>query len=227
VYGAYDKSTGPKAVLTALHVVAVCASAWILFGGGFEILFHWMGRTAPGDHFLARGLVFGCAAIYFARISYGTLFLYKRTVSYGEGIGIGLYVIAIDVLFAFFGRSNQGPIGLVMLLGAVLYVVGSYVNTRSEYLRGSWKKDPAHKGRLYTTGYFRYSRHVNYFGDELLFTGYALIAGSAWGLVVPLLMACGFIFVNIPMLDGYLKRKYGAEFEAYAARTKKFVPYVY
>ena len=29
------------------------------------------------------------------------------------------------------------------------------------------------------------------------------------------------------MLDAYLKKKYGDQFDAYALRTKKFVPYVY
>ena len=61
----------------------------------------------------------------------------------------------------------------------------------------------------------------------MLFTGYALVAGSPLGLVVPAFMAFGFIFVNIPMLDLYLSSKYAAEFASYASRIKKFVPYVY
>ena len=40
-------------------------------------------------------------------------------------------------------------------------------------------------------------------------------------------MLFGFVSVNIPMLDAYLRKKYGDQFDAYALRTKKFVPYVY
>lgn len=227
MYGSYERSVGPKAALNALHAIAVCASGWILFGNGFEILFGWTGRTAPAGHFASLALVFGGAAIYFGRVLFGTLRLYRRTVTYGEGIGIGVFTLVIHTLFAFFARANERPIGWAAILGVFLYAAGSYLNTRSEYLRGLWKQNPANQGRLYTEGYFRYARHINYFGDELLFTGYALVTGSLWGLIVPALMACGFIFVNIPMLDRYLEKKYGTEFEDYAHHTKKFVPYLY
>jgi steroid 5-alpha reductase family enzyme len=122
---------------------------------------------------------------------------------------------------------NLEPLGWLTCTAAFLYFLGSYLNTGSEFLRKRWKDDSRHRGRLYTEGLFRYSQHINYFGDELLFIGYALLTGSPWALIVPGLMAFGFVFVNIPMLDAYLKKKYGGEFEAYALRTKKFVPYVY
>ncbi|MGB7496481.1 MAG: DUF1295 domain-containing protein [Candidatus Acidiferrum sp.] len=89
-----------------------------------------------------------------------------------------------------------------------------------------WRKIRATQANCTLGGLFRYSRHINYFGDELLFTGYALIAGSFWSFLIPALMAFGFAFVNIPMLD-YLKKKYGEQFETYALRTKRFVPYIY
>jgi protein-S-isoprenylcysteine O-methyltransferase Ste14 len=227
MYGTYEKSAGAKTALTVLHAIGVCSSAWILFGSGFEFLFYWTGKSAAADHALGRALVFACAVVYFARVCFGTLRLYKRTVGYGEGVGIGVYAIFIHTLFAFFGRTSRWPSSWPLFLGVFSYVAGSYLNTRSEYLRDVWKRNPANQGRLYTKDYFRYSQHINYFGDEMLFTGYALIAGSLWGLIIPVLMACGFIFVNIPMLDGYLQKKYGVEFESYARRTKKFVPYVY
>lgn len=227
MYGEYHKSLGAKAALIALHAAAIGASAWILFGGGFEVLFGWTRQVPAADQVLRRAFVFCCAAIYFARVAFGAVHLYKRKVSYGEAIGIGLYCDVIHVLFAFLGRIQARPLGWVAYAGVALYVLGSFLNTDSEYLRYLWKERPENKGRLYTGGLFRYSRHVNYFGDELLFIGYALIAGSGWGLIIPALMACGFIFVNIPMLDGYLQKKYGGEFEAYARHTKKFVPFVY
>ncbi|MGH9691415.1 MAG: DUF1295 domain-containing protein [Candidatus Acidiferrales bacterium] len=227
MYGEYDKSLGAKIVLTALHALAICAAAWILFGGGFEILFRWTDKTVSPDHALYRGIVFACAAIYFARICFATFCLLKRTVGWGEAGGVGLYVIFIHIFFAFFGRTNPKPAARLLLVGALLYFLGSYLNTSSEYRRYLWKKDSRNQGRLYTQGLFRYSRHINYFGDEVLFTGYALIAGSPWALMIPALMLLGFIFVNIPMLDAYLKRKYGAQFDAYAVRTRKFIPGVY
>jgi protein-S-isoprenylcysteine O-methyltransferase Ste14 len=227
MYGEYDRSLGAKIVLTVIQAIAVCAAGWILFGSGFGALFRWTGKTAAPDHNLTSALVFACAAVYFARICYGTVHLYKRKVGYGEALGIGVWVAFIHVLFAFFGRTNAKPFEWGQVAGIFFYVLGSYFNTGSEYLRYRWKENPRNKDRLYTGGLFRYSRHINYFGDELLFLGYALIAGSLWGLAIPALMAFGFVFANIPMLDGYLKKKYGGQFDTYAAHTRKFIPYVY
>jgi protein-S-isoprenylcysteine O-methyltransferase Ste14 len=227
VYGQYDKSLGPKTVLMLFHAAGVCAAAWILFGDGFTTLFHWTGKAAPPDHVAARALLFACAAIYFARICFGTFHLYNRKVSYGEAIGVGIFAACLHVLFAFLGRADATALDWLSVVGIFLYLAGSCLNTASEYLRYLWKKNPVNEGQLYTKGLFHYARHINYFGDVVLFTGYALLTGSPWALIVPALMLCGFVFVNIPMLDGYLRKKYGAQFDAYALQTQKLIPYVY
>ena len=69
--------------------------------------------------------------------------------------------------------------------------------------------------------------HVAALGDTVLFIGYALVAGAPLALVIPALMAAGFVFVHIPLLDRYLEKKYGAAFEAWARTTKHYVPFVY
>ena len=227
MYGEYDKSVGPKIALTVLHALGLCASAWLLLGNGLTVLSGWTGRHFVPGHALNRALVFACAAVYFARICFSSFYLIERKFGWGEAVGIGLYAVFIHSFFAFFGSMNLEPLGWLTYFAVFLYFLGSYLNTGSEFLRKRWKQAPTHKGRLYTEGLFRHTRHINYFGDELLFIGYALLTGSPWALIVPGLMVFGFVFVNIPMLDAYLKKKYGAEFDAYALRTKKFVPYLY
>lgn len=227
MYGEYDKSVGPKIALTALHALGLCASAWLLLGDGLAVLSRWTGRGFVPGHPVNRALVFACAAVYFARICFTSFYLIKRKFEWGEAVGVGLYAACVHGFFAFLGSMNLRPLGWLTYVAAFLYFLGSYLNSGSEFLRNRWKEDSKHRGQLYTEGLFSYSRHINYFGDELLFIGYALLTGSLWALIVPALMVFGFTFVNIPMLDAYLKKKYGAEFEAYALRTKKFVPYVY
>lgn len=41
------------------------------------------------------------------------------------------------------------------------------------------------------------------------------------------MMLAGFVFVNIPVLDSHLGERYGPEFEEYASRTSKLIPFVY
>jgi steroid 5-alpha reductase family enzyme len=112
-------------------------------------------------------------------------------------------------------------------LGIALYLIGSYLNTGSEAQRLRWKRLPGSQGRLYDQGLFRYSQHVNYLGDSLLFTGFALIAGLWWAAVFPVLMTAMFIWMHIPQLDKRLADHYGEQYAAYDARTKKFIPWVW
>lgn len=122
---------------------------------------------------------------------------------------------------------HSGAIELVTVLGVLLYFVGSYLNTASELQRKRWKANPQNEGHLFTGGFFRYAMHINYFGAQLLFTGFALITGCAWTIPVLLLMLAGFLLFNIPELDRHLSAHYGADFEAYARKTRRFIPFLY
>jgi len=227
VYGEYSKSIGPKLLLTLLHALSLCIVFWLLFRGGLVALSFVAGRSFLPGAFSTRALIFSCALVYFLRLVFGCFYLVQRTMRWGEAIGIGFFVFLVHIFFALVGGTNPNGPGAVADFGAFLYVVGSYLNTGSEVMRRQWKQDAAHQGQLYTGGLFRYARHINYFGDEVLFIGYALVTGSLWALVVPAFMALGFVFANVPALDHYLARKYGDQFDAYAARTKRFIPFIY
>jgi protein-S-isoprenylcysteine O-methyltransferase Ste14 len=227
MYGEYGKSIGPKALLTVLHAASLCIVYWMFFQGGLVALSLWTGRSfLPGD-FSRRVLLFSCAVVYFIRLVFGCFGLMRRTMRWSEAAGIGFFVFLVHIYFALLGGTDPRGLGAVAGLSILLFAVGSYLNTGAEYGRLRWKENPAHAGHLYAGGLFRYSRHINYFGDEVLFTGYALATGSPWSFAVPAFMAAGFLFANIPALDRYLARKYPDEFEVYAARTKKFIPFVF
>ncbi len=140
---------------------------------------------------------------------------------------ISLWLFVIHSAFALLGGANPVGTGAATPVGVALYAFGSYLNTGSEYGRDTWKRRAENSGCLYTEGLFRFSRHINYLGDLILFSGFAMITGRAWSFLIPLLMLGGFVFINIPTLDGYLARKYGADFDRYAARTRKLIPWIY
>ncbi len=227
MYGQYDRSLGPKTLLTVAHLTAVAAAAWLLVGDGLA----WISaRTplalAPGDA-LRRWLLVGAATVYFLRVCLTTFYLIRRRMDWSEAVTIGVWVWIIHPALALLGGSNAAQAGWGVSVGVVLYAAGSFLNTGSEALRHRWKQDPRHRGRLYTGGLFAYAMHINYFGDMVLFAGYALIAGRVWAFAIPALICALFVFVNIPMLDRYLAGRYAGEFPAYARRTKKLVPFVY
>ena len=227
LHGEYDKSIAPRIFLVAFHFLAVMLVGWLLVGGGLQSWAAWRGSVWPEALPVRRWLLLGCAAIYFLRVNLTTFHLLKRKMGWGEAVLIAVWVSGIHFAFAYLGGTNLRRVGPVVMTGLGLYALGSIMNTASEWQRKSWKEKPENKGRLYTQGLFKYAMHINYFGDEMLFTGYALVTGMAWALLVPLLMLAGFIFFNIPELDKHLRSHYGAAFEEYSRRTKKFFPFVY
>ena len=148
-------------------------------------------------------------------------------MSWEEAFSIPFAFALYYIGFPLFAGASHGGFAVLGIIGIFLFAAGSAINTGSELLRDQWKKDPAHKGKLYTEGLFRYSMHVNYFGDLLWVTGLALITGNLWSLTVPGLLFCFFAFYNAPMLDKHLAEKYGKEFEEYRSRTKKIIPFIY
>ena len=133
------------------------------------------------------------------------------------------------VLFMFLRHGLRVPFPLEFVDGVavLLYLAGSYLGTASEYSRHLWKARPGNQEHLYTDGLFKYCRHINYFGDLLLFLGFAILTQQLWTGVVPLIMGLNFVLLLIPAHDAYLATRYGAEFDDYARRSWKLVPLLY
>jgi steroid 5-alpha reductase family enzyme len=140
---------------------------------------------------------------------------------------IAPWVFFIFLFLAIAGGTNSSPLGIPAAAGAVFFVFGSWMNSYAEYTRHAWKQHPGNRGRLYTQGLFRFSRHPNYLGDLLSFSGLCLISGRWATGAIPLIMLAGFVFANIPMLDSHLHQHYGRAFDEYAARTRKLIPFLY
>lgn len=193
-------------------------------------MFCWREELVPlkmnGNEFRQIILFIGLV-IYVMRL-FITLFVFlKRKMSWGEGLLITLVMSLVLLALAYFGGNQKTIMGVIDSIGIVLYLCGSFLDSYSEYQRYIWKKQTENKGHLFTGGLFRYSMHINYFGDVLLFTGFALITRVPQMLVIPLFMALNFIFILIPSLDRYLDQKYDTEFKAYALKTKRFIPLIY
>ena len=227
IYAARGSSIAQRTLLTVAVGLCVAMAWWLLFGRGIPVAGAWIGRRwNPGDE--TRRLCLAIAlSIYFVRLLFTQFVFLKRAVSWSEAAMIAPWVLCIYLLLALAGGTNPAHPGIAGALGVILFLGGSWTNSYAEYARHKWKQLPENRGRLYTLGLFRYSRHPNYFGDLVSFSGLCLIAGRWITVLVPLIMLAGFIFANIPMLDAHLHDHYGAEFDDYARRTRKLIPFVY
>ncbi|WP_062305703.1 methyltransferase family protein [Demequina subtropica] len=220
---ASDASSAPKAFVTVLHVAAVGASLAFLSSG----VHTWFGGDLSVATPLRRTLVGVLAVVYLIRLLVTQYVMVKRPFPWPEALAVGPWVVILQLTMAWFGGTTEAPVDWVVWVGVGLYALGSWLNTWSEEQRRRFKKDPAHRGVLFTGGLFSVVMHPNYLGDTLLFTGFAMVAGGWWPLLAPAIMAASFAFGHIARLDAHLEEHYGDAFRAYAARTRKFIPFVW
>ena len=220
-----QKETGnlPRLTVMIAHSASVALIVWLLLTG-----YRWL----PDMFTLAtperRLLIAAFALVYLIRTLFGMQVLLKRRFGWLEAVIVFAIFLSSHAIFAGLALMNPHHLSATSLvLALALFAFGSYLNTASEYQRYRWKQRPENHGHVHTDGLFGLATHINYFGDTVLFTGYALATGSPFAFAIPLYMTAGFVFQHIPQLDAYMSEKYGPEFDAYAARTKKLVPYIY
>ena len=227
MHGEKETSWAPRTTGVVLHAVVLAVAGWILLGGGITTVGAWIGADWPAGNLARRAALFAFGCILFARLGFTLFWLLKRRFDWGELVGVTFACVAYQIGFALLGAGETAPFGALGAVGVGLFLVGSYLNTWSEVERKRFKDDPANQGKLFTQGLFRYARHINYFGDLVWVTGWALATGNPWAAIIPVLLAAGFVFLAIPSLSAHLREKYGSQYDQWASTTKRFVPFVY
>lgn len=221
MYGEGARSVGSKTVLALCHASGVAIAIWLLAFGGLDAL--GVTRGAP----VRRGLIVGCAGVYLVRWVFASVARYRRKVSWVEGVSVGLWLATVHVILAVLGGSTTTGFSNLDVAALELYALGSFISAKSEIDRARWKRVKTNAGHLYTLGWFRFSRHINYLGEVIALLGYALLTRQTLAFAVPAATFAFTISVSIPRLDRYLGQRYGVEFDAYARRTKRLVPWIY
>ncbi len=139
-----------------------------------------------------------------------------------------LWVVALPLTVA---QAAARPATLTWLdgLGVALFTAGFLFEAVGDWQLARFKADPANKGRLLTSGLWRYTRHPNYFGDALLWWGLTCLAlatpGAWWTVLSPALMTFLLMKVSgVSLLEKRLTSR-KPEFEDYARRTSAFFPW--
>lgn len=227
MYESKTKSLPQKLSLLTMETVILLVAGWLLFfNGGEQLREWWEWEFTEGDP-LRNMILFIMYVVVYVRMLVTIFHLMQRKMDWEEALSIPLAFAMYYIGYSLFALTTTAPLNGWDIGFIVLFVIGSYLNTFSELARKQWKADPAHQGKLYTEGLFKYSMHINYFGDLVWVMALALLTRSPWALVIPLVLFCFFAFYNIPMLDKYLAQKYGSQFEQYRRKTKKFIPFIY
>ncbi len=146
----------------------------------------------------------------------------------------GLWVIltAACALVIITGGQNR-PIGWVGMIGIALWVIGFAIEVIADNQKSRFKADPENKGKFINVGLWSWSRHPNYFGEILLWTGMAVLAipvlsGWQWvAMISPIFVALLLTKVSgIPMLAEKGLKRWGHDpaYQAYLKNTSLLVP---
>lgn len=227
LYGQTSKSIPQKITVHIIEILLLWLSYWILFQqGGMWCEQYLHIHNASGD-MVRRIILFAFNIIIFLRIAYLMMFLLKRKMPWQESISIPFAFALYYIGFPLLVLPVSIPIDGLDYVAIALFIAGCTLNTGGEILRDRWKRKPSNKGKIYTGGFFKYSRHINYFGDILWVTGSAIITRNWYAVTIPLFLFCFFAFYNAPKLDDYLKNKYGGAYDEYARKTKMLIPFIY
>ena len=117
----------------------------------------------------------------------------------------------------------------VRWLGVLLYAAGGILRLAPVFVLGRRFSglvaiQPEH--RLVSGGLYGIIRHPSYLGLFVLMLGWGLAFRSGVGVVIAVL-SLGVLLARIRAEERLLSETFGAEYDAYRARTWRLIPYVY
>ena len=125
--------------------------------------------------------------------------------------------------FLTFGGETVRWVGFFLYSGGgVLRLAPVFVLGRR--FSGLVAIQPEH--RLVTSGLYGVIRHPSYLGLVVLVLGWGLAFRSGVGVVIAVL-SLGVLLARIQAEERLLSENFGAEYDAYRARTWRLIPYVY
>lgn len=134
------------------------------------------------------------------------------------------WVIALPVGAAL---MSPRPLGALDGLGAVLWLVGFTFEAGGDWQLARFKADPGNQGKVMDRGFWRLTRHPNYFGDFCVWWGFYLIAAGAgawWSFVGPVLMSVLLMKVSgVTLLEQDISER-RPQYADYVRRTNAFFP---
>lgn len=145
----------------------------------------------------------------------------------------GLWVLLTAACaLAIITGGNREPLGVIGFIGIAVWIFGMLVEIVADNQKSAFRADPANKGKFITTGLWAWSRHPNYFGEIVLWTGMAIIAipvlqGWQWAtLISPVFVFFLLTRVSgVPLLEAAADERWGGQedYEAYKRTTPVLV----
>jgi steroid 5-alpha reductase family enzyme len=159
--------------------------------------------------------------------------LYFMLRSYAQ-INLLQGILIVLISFPFIIALTHGTTFSLpfLIVGVLVFFIGLTIETIADMQLDKFlkrKKDGTETATLLTTGLFRYSRRPNYFGETLIWWGFAIMVlplpYGFLGLISPLTITYIVTKITGPMLENIFLNKYGDLYRDYMRTTSYFIPF--
>ncbi|MDH5415044.1 MAG: DUF1295 domain-containing protein [Flavobacteriaceae bacterium] len=141
--------------------------------------------------------------------------------------GVLCWLISAPLLAAMYFMPDSN-LNILDYFAILVWGVGFAFEAGGDYQLSRFKSSPANKGKVLNTGFWKYTRHPNYFGDATIWWAYgifAVAAGSYITLLSSLLMTLLIIKISgVAMLERTLKET-KPQYMEYIEKTNAFIPW--
>jgi len=143
--------------------------------------------------------------------------------------------VSICAICALTGISNGIELTGVTYIGIVIFIIGFALEIISDNQKTNFRKIEYNKDKFITTGLWKYSRHPNYLGEIVLWTGVAIISYSSleayqmFTLVSPIFTYILLVKVSgINLLEKSGEKKWGhlESYKSYKENTPRLIGFL-
>jgi steroid 5-alpha reductase family enzyme len=135
------------------------------------------------------------------------------------------WIVSLPLLAAV---DADPALGILDWIGVAIWAIGFAFEAGGDSQLARFKANPDNAGKVMNRGFWRYTRHPNYFGDFTQWWAFyliALAAGGWWALPGPLVMSYLLLRVSgVALLERGLE-KTRPKYADYVATTNAFFPW--
>ncbi|MCF8378901.1 MAG: DUF1295 domain-containing protein [Bacteroidales bacterium] len=141
----------------------------------------------------------------------------------------GMLIMIVSLpLLGVHASKNSLELNFLDYIGIIVWLIGFVFEAGGDYQLARFKQNPQNKGKVLNTGFWRYSRHPNYFGDSAVwwaFGIFSLAAGSYWQIIGSVVMTILLLKISgVALLEKTLNTK-KPEYNEYIKKTSSFIPW--
>lgn len=141
--------------------------------------------------------------------------------------GFLMMLISTPLTGANFSTENK-EINFIDYIAIIVWFIGFVFESGGDWQLARFKANADNKGKVLNTGFWKYTRHPNYFGDSAVWWAFGLFsiaAGNYWLALGSVLMTLLIIKVSgVALLEKSLT-KAKPQYEEYIQKTSAFFPW--